>query len=75
MSSFSPARPTVPGGDCAEEGGRPLPHPGGEDKLYSGGLSLRTTLDPNLQKIARQVLIDGLVDFDRQKGWRGPASG
>lgn len=46
----------------------------GEDKLYGGGLSVRTTLDPRLQKIARRALIDGLVKFDRQQGWRGPVA-
>ncbi|TMJ70235.1 MAG: penicillin-binding protein 1A [Alphaproteobacteria bacterium] len=57
----------------------------GEDGLYghaersatgdgriNGGLSVRTTLDPNLQRMARRALIDGLVTFDREKGWRGP---
>ena len=33
---------------------------------------MRTTLDPNLQRMARRALIDGLVAFDREKGWRGP---
>ena len=46
----------------------------GEDKLYSGGLSVRTTLDPQLQQMARRALIDGLVAFDRTKGWRGPVT-
>jgi penicillin-binding protein 1A len=58
----------------AEEVRRTLLSTYGEDKLYSGGLSVRTTLDPKLQQIARRVLIDGLVDFDRQKGWRGPVA-
>ncbi len=58
----------------AEEVRRSLLASYGEEKLYSGGLSVRTTLDPNLQQIARRVLIDGLVDFDRQKGWRGPVA-
>jgi len=44
----------------------------GEKKLYEGGLSVRTTLDPKLQQYARRALADGLVDFDRSKGWRGP---
>ena len=44
----------------------------GEEKLYSGGLSVRTTLDPRLQRFARRALIDGLVAFDRTLGWRGP---
>ncbi len=43
----------------------------GETKLYEGGLSVRTTLDPKLQRHARRVLIDGLVAFDRTQGWRG----
>jgi penicillin-binding protein 1A len=55
----------------AEEVRRTLLTAYGEDKLYGGGLSVRTTLDPTLQKVARQALIDGLVAFDRRKGWRG----
>ncbi|MCB1487508.1 MAG: transglycosylase domain-containing protein, partial [Bauldia sp.] len=43
----------------------------GEKALYEGGLSVRTTLDLNLQAMARQALMDGLVNFDRQQGWRG----
>src|SRR5215475_1205816 len=43
----------------------------GEDKLYGGGLSVRTTLDPGLQKIARKTLVDGLVAYDHRHGWRG----
>ena len=43
----------------------------GDDRV-NGGLSVRTTLDPNLQRMARKALIDGLVAFDRDKGWRGP---
>ena len=41
------------------------------DGRINGGLSVRTTLDPNLQRMARKALIDGLVTFDREKGWRG----
>ncbi|MBS0242001.1 MAG: penicillin-binding protein 1A, partial [Proteobacteria bacterium] len=44
----------------------------GEKKLLEGGLSVRTTLDPKLQQYARKALIDGLVEFDRTLGWRGP---
>ena len=40
----------------------------------NGGLSVRTTLDPKLQRFARRALIDGLVAFDRGKGWRGPVA-
>jgi penicillin-binding protein 1A len=45
----------------------------GEKKLYEGGLSVRTTLDPKLQQYARRALADGLVTFDRTTGWRGAA--
>lgn len=44
----------------------------GEDKLYTGGLSVRSTLDPKMQRQARKALVDGLVAYDRRYGWRGP---
>jgi penicillin-binding protein 1A len=56
----------------AEEVRRSLLNQFGEDKLYNGGLSVRTTLDPQLQQVARRSLMDGLIQFDRGKGWRGP---
>jgi penicillin-binding protein 1A len=58
----------------AEEVRRSLFSAYGEAKLYAGGLSVRTTLDPRLQKIGRKALIDGLVAYDRKQGWRGPVS-
>jgi penicillin-binding protein 1A len=42
-----------------------------EKKLYEGGLSVRTTLDPKLQVLARKSLTEGFVRFDEQQGWRG----
>ena len=56
----------------AEEVRRKLLGDFGEDGLYGGGLSVRTTLDPDMQRHARRVLADGLVEFDRSRGWRGP---
>lgn len=44
----------------------------GEDALYEGGLSVRTTLDPDMQVMARDALQTGLVAFDEERGWRGP---
>ncbi|AGK57221.1 penicillin-binding protein 1A [Hyphomicrobium denitrificans 1NES1] len=58
----------------AEEVRRTLLARYGEDKLYGGGLSVRTTLDPHLQQLAKSALIDGLVKFDRKRGWRGPVA-
>lgn len=46
----------------------------GEDGLYEGGLSVRTTLDPRLQSIADEALRDGLIAYDRRHGWRGPVT-
>jgi len=46
----------------------------GEKKLYEGGLSVRTTLDPKLQVMARKTMTAGLVKFDEATGYRGPVS-
>jgi penicillin-binding protein 1A len=58
----------------AEEVRRELYERYGEKKLYEGGLSVRTTLDPKLQVLARKVLVDGLVRYDEAHGWRGAVS-
>ena len=44
----------------------------GENKLYKGGLTVKTSLDPRLQKIADNTLKYGLISYDRRHGWRGP---
>ena len=44
----------------------------GEDALYEGGLSVRTTLDPKLQRLAREALQKGLIQYDVKQGYRGP---
>ncbi|THD62480.1 MAG: penicillin-binding protein 1A [Bradyrhizobium sp.] len=46
----------------------------GEKKLYEGGLSVRTTLDPKMQVMARKTMVAGLVNFDENQGWRGAIS-
>lgn len=43
----------------------------GDDVLYLGGLSVRTTLDPHLQKVAVNALRNGLEAYDRRHGYRG----
>jgi len=55
-----------------EEVRRQLMQMYGEKALYEGGLSVRTSLDPAMQVMARQALMDGLVSFDEDRGWRGP---
>ena len=56
----------------AEEVRRELMDKYGEKKLYEGGLSVRTTLDPKLQVLARKTLQQGLEHYDEAHGWRGP---
>jgi penicillin-binding protein 1A len=56
----------------AEEVRRDLLERYGEKKLYEGGLSVRTTLDPKLQVMARKTMAAGLVNYDEAQGWRGP---
>jgi penicillin-binding protein 1A len=58
-------------GYFAEEVRRELSERYGEKKLYEGGLSVRTTLDPKMQLMARKALVDGLVRYDEAHGFRG----
>lgn len=58
----------------AEEVRRELADRYGENELYTGGLSVRTTLSPKLQKIADEELRKGLIAYDRRHGWRGPVT-
>ena len=58
----------------AEEVRRELYERYGEKKLYEGGLSVRTSLDPKLQLLARKTFIDGVVRYDEAQGWRGPVT-
>ena len=58
-------------GFFAEEVRRELSERYGEKKLYEGGLSVRTTLDPKMQLMARKALVDGLVRYDEAHGFRG----
>ena len=44
----------------------------GEDELYEGGLSIRTTLDTSMQLEGRRALRRGLEIMDRRHGYRGP---
>lgn len=43
----------------------------GEEQLYSGGLAVRTTVDPEYQRIATRAVRKALLNFDKKKGWRG----
>ena len=42
--------------------------------LYNEGLYILTTLDEDLQKIARNALFEGILEYDKRQGWRGRVS-
>jgi penicillin-binding protein 1A len=44
----------------------------GNASLLEGGLSVRTTLDPQLQIKARKTLHNGFIRYDEAQGYRGP---
>src|SRR5580698_4125530 len=62
---------SIAAGFFAEEVRRELSERYGEQKLYEGGLSVHTTLDPKTQLMARKALVDGLVRYDEAHGWHG----
>src|SRR4051812_47538871 len=64
------------GGYFMEEGRRELNKEFGEDakdganSLYSGGLGVRSSMDPTMQNAAAKALRDGLVKFDGGRSWK-----
>jgi penicillin-binding protein 1A len=46
----------------------------GPHSIYSGGLWVRTSLDPRIQDAAENALRDGLVRYESGRGWSGPAA-
>ena len=44
----------------------------GEDYLYNGGLSVRSSLNTEIQIIADNALKKGLLQYDKRHGFRGP---
>src|SRR5262249_8001442 len=74
VASRSNAAHIFAGEYFAEEVRRDIFERYGERKLYEGGLSVRTTLNPKLQVMARKTMAAGLVNFDEARGWRGPLS-
>jgi penicillin-binding protein 1A len=43
----------------------------GSDQVHEGGLRVYTSLDMDLQRSARQALLDGLAAYERRHGWHG----
>ena len=44
----------------------------GFEKIYKQGFAIKTPINLNLQTIATQSLREGLEEYDKRKGWRGP---
>ncbi len=44
----------------------------GFDKIYKQGFTIKTPVNLELQSIATQSLREGLEEYDKRKGWRGP---
>jgi len=44
----------------------------GFNRVYKQGLNINTPINLNLQKIATQSLREGLISYDKRRGWRGP---
>ena len=42
------------------------------EKVYKQGFNINTPINLELQKFATISLRDGLISYDRRKGWRGP---
>ena len=70
---FEPFRESVPPRDYfTDEIRRQLSRDFGEEEFFSGGYSVRATVDPEMQKVAATALRRKLEDTDRQLGkWRG----
>lgn len=66
-------RSTLPDRDYfTDEIRRQLSQDFGQDEFFSGGLSIRATVDPDLQVTAAHSLQQALEEFDRGNGvWRG----
>ncbi len=44
----------------------------GFNKIYKQGFTIKTPINLQLQSIATQSLREGLEEYDKRKGWRGP---
>ena len=44
----------------------------GFDKVYKQGYNIKTPINLEIQTMATQSLRDGLIQYDKRKGWRGP---
>ena len=74
--AIASARTEMPPRDYfTDEIRRQLSEKFGDDELFTGGLSIRATVDPDLQAVAARALRDGLEKYDRGiRVYRGPVA-
>ena len=63
---------TKEAGYFAEEVRRMIIAKYGADSIYEGGLAVSTSVDPKIQEIAVNALKNGLINYDKRHGYRGP---
>ena len=70
---YEPFRAQLPPRDYfTDEIRRQLSRDFGEGEFFGGGLTIRATIDPEMQVEAARALRAGLEDYDRSRGeWRG----
>jgi len=66
--------PTRGTGYFVEEVRRQLIDRFGEKTVYEGGLTVRTSFVPVYQTMAESAFHNGLIEYDRRHGWRGPVA-
>jgi len=73
QGDFTPFSAELPPRDYfTDEIRRQLSEEFGEGEFFSGGLSVRATIDPEMQEVAARALRRQLEAYDRQRGrWRG----
>jgi penicillin-binding protein 1A len=72
-AKFHRPEPLTAGDWFTEEVRRRLIERFGADTTTTGGLMVRTSMDPSLQAMAEKTLRAGLLSYDRRfGGWRGP---
>ncbi|MDB6453582.1 penicillin-binding protein 1A [Falsirhodobacter sp. 20TX0035] len=70
---YEPYRETLPPRSYfTDEIRRQLSQEFGQEQFFGGGLTIRATVDPELQALAAEALREGLEKLDRSNGvWRG----
>ncbi len=74
--AIASARSEMPPRDYfTDEIRRQLSEKFGDEELFTGGLTIRATVDPDLQSVAAKALRDGLEQYDRNLNvYRGPVA-